>query len=134
MKLKKTKARALMLSVCLLYITIFSSAQFKTPGIGNSASSLPPIKGYYGIYNNAQKLNSSQLLPIVIGTGKSADKATPGPKKGYYTIGDNAQTRRIQLAKEITVVPGETPRIKIQNLAAPVKGYYSIGENAKKLQ
>ncbi|MEJ7680721.1 MAG: hypothetical protein WKG06_23295 [Segetibacter sp.] len=98
MKTNKSKAFALILSACLLYITTCSFAQFKTEGISNrvSAAAPPVTKGYYSIYNNAEKLNLSAGRLVYANKNAKYDPpevSAHAPSKGYYSIGKNAEKR-----------------------------------------
>lgn len=142
MKLNKRKVSAFLLSVCFIGIAVSSGGQSKTRNIENIKPLARPLvtKGYYSIYNNAQKLNSS--AGRLIFSGKPGDVNKPdrnissGPKKGFYSIGTNAEQKRLQMTKEGINFSGEAPARVIQNNTFPVirKGYYSIGNNVEKLQ
>lgn len=142
MKLNKLKVIAFLLSVCLISIAVSSCGQSKTGNIENLTPLATPkvAKGYYSIYNNNQKLNSSAGRLIFSGKPGEVDKSdrniSGGPKKGYYSIGKNTERNRVQMTKEGIDFSGETPARVIQNNAFPVirKGYYSIGNNVEKLQ
>ncbi len=142
MKLNKRKISAFLLSVCFISIAVSSCGQSKTGNIENLTPLARPLvtKGYYSIYNNAQKLNSSAGRLIFSGkpgdVNKSERNISGGLKKGYYSIGKNAERKRLQMTREGIDFSGETPARVIQNNTFPVikKGYYSIGNNVEKLQ
>ena len=142
MKLNKRKASAFMLSVCFISMAISSCRQSKTGNIENSISSERPVvtKGYYSIYNNAEKLKSSAGRLTFFRKRREVDKSdsniSGGQKKGYYSIENNAEKKRAQMTKEGINFSGEAHARVIQNNAFPVikKGYYSIGNNREKSQ
>ncbi len=142
MKLNEQKARAFMLSVYFISMAALSYAQPKTGNIENRTFSATPAvtKGYYSIYNNTEKLNSTAGKLIfsnkIRNVGKSESNISTTPKKGYFAIGSNAEKKRAQMAKEGINFSDETQARVIQNNTFPVikKGYYSIGNNAKKLK
>ena len=98
-----------MAVICLLTGYSFSYAQQNT-------TTQHPVgqKGYYGIGNNAVKLD--QKAPSTVLT-------TNDVPKGYYAIGDNKST--------LNLVPVVT--IGGDKKSSATKGYYAIGNNYKKL-
>lgn len=96
----------LILCGCFLFNALESTAQQK------------PVKGYYAIGNNSNKLATPVTASqIQVGGGSST------VQKGYYKIGNNEN----KLAAPLQVVsPSKKPVIQ--------KGYYSIGNNADKLR
>lgn len=141
MKLNKRKASAFLLSACFISIAISSYGQSKTGNRENHTPLSRPLvtKGYYSIYNNNQKLNSSAGRLILLGKRGDVNKSDRDifgePEKGFYSIGKNTERKRVQMTKEGIDFSGETPARVIQNKTFPVikKGYYSIGNNVEKL-
>lgn len=89
-----------------------------------SQSSKPankPIKGYYSIGNNAEKLTIQKS-----DVAQQFDVTTyPIIPKGYYATGAHNQ----KLGTKI--IQGREP---LQKKPAITKGYYSIGKNATKIK
>ena len=103
------------LAASFILISFMSNAQ--QPG-NNLKQSLPvPAKGYYSIYQNAQKLTPQREYKAGV-----ADTEVNNVQKGYYSIASNDEKLK--------------PKYKVysNNRPAVTKGYYSIGNNNKKLQ
>ncbi len=141
MKPNNSKAHALILSACFLFISAFSYAQLKTGREKERTAAAPVItKGYYSIYNNVEKLNTT--IDGKMSVNKKRDRIKTGssvsfvPQKGYYSIGRNAEKKRDQMTKESFDLQSKASSGIIKNPVSPVinKGYYSIGDNAKRLQ
>lgn len=105
MKPNNSKTSALILSVCFLFICATPYAQLKTDRVEEQPSAMPVItKGYYSIYNNAKKLNSSTYGKTSV--KKEGNDSKPGSgnsfsqQKGYYSIGRNAEKMREQMTKD----------------------------------
>ena len=139
MKPKNSKALALIFSACFLFMSAFSYAQLKTDREEGHISARPAIpKGYYSIYNNAEKLNPSINRKTSVNEEagiKPGSSISFAPQKGYYSRGRNAEKKIDQMAKESFGLQSKTSSGTIQNTTWPVinKGYYSIGKNAGKL-
>ena len=104
----------LMAATCVL-LSVVSNAQ---QGNNKSVQALPvPVKGYYSIYQNAQKLIPQREYKAGI-----ADAEVNNVQKGYYAIASNNE----KLAPKYKVYSHDRPAV--------TKGYYSIGNNNKKLQ
>ena len=97
----------------------------------NTHAQQEPQKGYYSIYNNAERLHKHKYVPA----NNNADTAPHVfPKKiakGYYAIRPDLRpfaSRNFDGIQSTQTLPGSkilAPRI--------TKGYYSIGDNATKL-
>jgi hypothetical protein len=122
-----------MLLACFLFISAFLNAQTKTDRVERNGARPLVTKGYYSIYNNAEKLNSSNYRKTAENKGgesiKPGSSVAVSPQKGYYSIGKNAErittNQSLDLNSYSGIIQKEVPVIN--------KGYYSIGTNAKKL-
>ncbi|MEX6689475.1 hypothetical protein QTN47_18350 [Danxiaibacter flavus] len=103
--------KILMAVVCLLTGYGYLHAQQNTNYVKQPQAIQ---KGYYGIGNNANKLE--QKTPV-------ATLTTNDVSKGYYAISDNKS--KLNLVPVVTVGGDKK--------SSATKGYYAIGDNYKKL-
>lgn len=102
----------LVMAVCLLLLQ-YSHAQQKEFNNSIIQNKIPVIqKGYYSIYNNAEKLSRK---------GEINSSTINTTQKGYYAIAGKKKHAAINRGYNHT-----KPVVK--------KGYYSIKNNSKKLQ
>lgn len=104
-----------LMATSFVLLSVISNAQH-TNNTGMNV--LPvPAKGYYSIYQNAQKLTPQREYKAGV-----ADTELNNVQKGYYAIASNNQ----KLKPKYKVYSNDRPAV--------TKGYYSIGNNNKKLQ
>lgn len=104
----------LMVAICMLLSVISNAQQVNN----TNTQELPvPVKGYYSIYQNAQKLTPQREYKAGVAAAE-----VNNVQKGYYAIASNNK----KLKPKYKVYSNDRPPV--------TKGYYSIGNNNKKLQ
>lgn len=119
------KTCTLLLLVCFMLLCSLSYSQANLQETTNTKQQIPLItKGYYSIYNNAEKLKFTTPTDSII-------QAYNLPvTKGYYSIkynSDKISSKRMTLGNIRNTTLRKLPVRDVK------KGYFSIGKNIEKL-